>query len=211
MKISLSLLAADFWNLKEQLENLKKIGANYLHFDVMDGNFVQNISFGPNVLKSIKSHLNVPVDAHLMVQNPINQINSLVEAGADIITFHSEAAADALSIIKNIKKTGVKAGVAIKPGTSVNEILKYIDEIDLILIMTVNPGFGGQEFLHNQVSKIEYLKKFIVNNKLSLEIAVDGGINAITAKICKLAGADICVAGTSVFAGDIYSNIKKLK
>lgn len=198
--VSPSILSADFANLERDIKKVENGGADWLHIDVMDGHFVPNITIGVPVVKSIKQIASIPLDVHLMIENPRNYIKPFAEAGADIITFHYEAAKDKASeIIKLIKSFGVKAGLSIKPKTSPDEILDYLHELDMVLIMTVEPGFGGQKFMPDCAEKITVIKE---NAPENLIIQVDGGINAETAKVCTQYGANSLVAGNYIYKSD---------
>lgn len=212
MKIAPSMLSGDFSKLGEEVEKVTNFGADYIHLDVMDGVFVKNITFGAEIIKAIRSYTKLPFDVHLMITEPFRYIKDFAEAGADIITFHVEAEKNVLKTIKQIKSYGKMAGLSIKPETSVNEILKYLDLIDLVLVMTVEPGFGGQKFMPEMMGKVEILKKEIRSRNLCTLIEVDGGINEATSKIAAESGVDICVAGTSIFKSeDMKTAIKNLK
>ena len=208
IKISPSILSADFSILKEEIEKITD--ADYIHIDVMDGNFVPNLTFGAKLIKDIKKYTNKPFDVHLMVNNPENYINSMVDAGADIITIHYESCIHVDRVLDTIKKNGVKAGLTLVPSTHENVLTYLLDKLDLILVMSVNPGFGGQKFIYSQLDKIKSIKKIIENKPI--EIEVDGGINEDTAKLAIEAGADVLVAGSYVFGANNYNEaIKKLK
>ena len=210
VKIAPSLLAADFANLKDEVVKLEKCGADMLHLDVMDGNFVPNLTFGPCVIKAIRPYTKLVFDAHLMVKNPDEMLEWFALAGADIITVHAEVCPHLDKTIDAIHALGLKAGVALNPSTPENVLEYVLDKLDLILVMTVNPGFGGQKFMDNQVAKIAKIRKLIANRDIIL--SVDGGINPMTASEAKAAGADMLVAGTAVFAGGNYAeNIKALR
>ena len=199
IKIAPSILAADFANLGRDVQSLSTWGADWLHFDVMDGQFVPNLSFGPPILSAIRPYTKLPIDAHLMVENPSRFIPWFLQAGADIITIHVEAEKHLHRSLQQIHEAGRKAGVVLTPGTpaiAAKEVLPYCD---LVLVMSVNPGYGGQKFIPESVEKIAELRRMIDERHLSTEIEVDGGINPETAKLCIDAGATVLVAGSAVF------------
>jgi len=206
IKIAPSLLSADFARLGEEVVNITKANADYIHLDVMDGSFVPNITFGSDVIKSIRSYSNLPFDVHLMINNPDQHIKNFADAGADIITVHAEASIHldrTLSLIKSFNK---KAGVSIVPSTS-EDVLDYIlDKVDLILVMTVNPGFGGQQFLNSQLQKIYNIRNKIINSQRNIDLEVDGGINLNTYQNVIKAGANVLVSGSYIFANTDYSH-----
>lgn len=197
--VSVSILSADFLNLKEELDKVKDSGADMIHFDVMDGIFVNNISFGFPVLKAVDQYSDMCLDVHLMIADPLKYIEQCAKDGADIITFHIESAGNTDDTIKAIKKANAKVGLSIKPDTPFEDVIPYLDKIDLLLIMTVEPGFGGQSFITNTLKKIHTAKKYISEHNLDVKIQVDGGINAETAALAGNAGADIMVAGSYIF------------
>lgn len=213
IKISPSILSADFSKLAEEIKSLENSGSDMLHLDVMDGNFVPNISFGTPVIKSLKNISNLPFDVHLMIERPELYIQDYVNAGADIITIHPESTKHLHKTIVKIKELGVKAGIALLPTTPINILDYVIEYIDLILVMTVNPGFGGQKFLYNQLDKIAQLAKIISANKDNKDVilSVDGGINKDTAKLCVESGANTLVSGNYIFSGDYKKQISLLK
>lgn len=208
--ISPSILSADFANLERDIKTVEKYGADWLHIDVMDGHFVPNITIGVPVVKSIKAVASIPLDVHLMIENPEKYIEPFAKAGASILTFHYEAAEDKVEeIVKLIKSFGVKAGLSIKPKTPPESILKYMPVLDMVLVMTVEPGFGGQKFMSDCAKKIPVIKKHAPEN---LIIQVDGGINEETAGVCTDYGANSLVAGNYIYkSADIKSAIESLR
>jgi len=212
MKISPSILSADFSCLGEEIQNIEKAGADYIHLDVMDGSFVPNITIGNEVVKNLRKKTALPFDVHLMINNPDNHIKAFADAGSDIITIHAEASIHLDRSLDLIKSFGKKVGVSIVPSTS-EDVLDYVlEKLDLILVMTVNPGFGGQKFLSSQLRKIENLRKKIDKIGKKIELEVDGGINEETSKIVASAGADVLVSGSYIFGSGNYADaIKKLR
>lgn len=208
--IAPSILSSDFGRLKEEVTALDRAGADLIHCDVMDGNFVPNLTFGPKMVQSMRACTELPLDVHLMIENPDKMLEVFAKAGADILTIHAEACSHLDRTLSKIKELGCKVGVSINPATS-EEVLQYVlDKIDVVLIMTVNPGFGGQSFISSQLEKIARVKELIGSRNIKIE--VDGGINPLTAAECVAAGADILVAGTTVFDGSDYrKNIESLR
>jgi len=212
IKISPSILSADFAKLGQEIQAIEKAGADYIHIDVMDGAFVPNITIGNEVVKSLRKISSKPFDVHLMINNPDNHVKAFAEAGSDIITIHAEAVTHLDRSIELIKSYGKKAGVSLVP-SSHEDVLDYVlEKIDLILVMTVNPGFGGQKFLSSQLHKIENLRKKIERTGKKIELEVDGGINEQTAKTVISAGADVLVSGSYIFGSKNYADaINKLR
>ena len=198
-KIAPSILSADFSILKEEISDVEKSGADYIHVDIMDGHFVPNITMGPLVVKSIRPHTKLPLDVHLMIEQPDQYIDAFVDAGADIISVHQEACVHLHRTIQMIKSRGAKAGVVINPATPAEMIKPILKDVDLVLLMTVNPGFGGQNFITSVLEKVKIIDNWRKEMKLSFEIEVDGGVNTSTANQCKEAGVDVLVAGSAVF------------
>ena len=214
IKISPSILSADFSKLGNEIENLEKAEADLIHIDVMDGHFVPNITIGPEVIRKLRKYTTLPFDVHLMISPVHNFIKNFAEAGADIITIHPEATDDLVSSIKKIKSYNKKVGVSLNPETSVDKVMPVLNLIDLVLVMSVNPGFGGQKFMKEVLEKVKILRKEIDTKKLKVEIEIDGGINFENAKMAKNAGVDILVSGTTIFKennGNIKKNIQLLK
>lgn len=197
-----SILSADFANLEKEINTIAQAGADWVHVDVMDGQFVPNLTIGIPVVKSLKKVSSLPLDVHLMIVQPERYIEQFVKAGADYLTIHVEATKDPKAVLEKIRNLGAKAGITLRPGTAVETVLPYLNVCDLVLVMTVEPGFGGQSFMHDQIVKIDVLKKYISDNKLKCLIEVDGGINSETAKLCK--NADVFVAGSYVFGQQDY-------
>lgn len=211
-KISPSILSADFSRLGEEIKNIEKAGADYIHIDVMDGSFVPNITIGNEVVKSLRQVSTLPYDVHLMINNPDNHIKAFAEAGSDIITIHAEASIHLDRSLALIKSFGKKAGVSLVPSTHEDELDYVLEKLDLILVMTVNPGFGGQKFLSSQLKKIENIRKKIEKSGKKIELEVDGGINEETAKLVTSAGADVLVSGSYIFGSKNYAEaISKLR
>ena len=214
IKISPSILSADFSKLGSEIQNLEKAKADLIHIDVMDGHFVPNITIGPEVINKLRKYTSLPFDVHLMIAPVDNFIKNFADAGADIITIHPEATNDLESSIKKIKSYNKKVGISLNPETPLDKLNNVLDKIDLVLIMSVNPGFGGQKFIENTLNKIKKLRLKIDQLKLKVEIEVDGGINFENSKSIIKAGADILVSGTTIFKsneGNIKKNIEILK
>ena len=214
VKIAPSILSADFSKLGNEIQDLEKAKADLIHIDVMDGHFVPNITIGPEVIKKLRKHTSLPFDVHLMISPVDNFITSFADAGADIITIHPEATNDLVNSIKKIKSYNKKVGVSLNPKTSIDKVLPILNLIDLVLVMSVNPGFGGQKFIKETLEKVKILRKEIDSKNLKTEIEIDGGINFENSKIAKDAGVDILVSGTTIFKenhGDLKKNIQKLR
>ena len=209
--ISPSILGGTFSNMEKIISDLDKSKAEYIHFDVMDGDFVPNLTFGPKFISELRSFSKKIFDLHLMINRVETFLDEYINAGSDLITFHCEVNEDLKKIITKIKKSGIKCGLAIKPKTSWTEIKPYLNFVDQIIIMTVEPGFGGQEFMNDQVVKIKHISDYIKANDLNVNIEIDGGINYETGKICVDAGANILVAGSFIFnQGDLITATNKL-
>ncbi len=204
IKIAPSILAADFSCLREEIERVEKAGADLLHLDVMDGHFVPNISFGPLVVKAIDKLTHLPLDVHLMIEKPERYLKVFRKSGADCLTAHLEACPNLVEVIGQIRDLGAKVGVALNPQTSFSSVVPFLEEIDLLLLMSVNPGFGGQEFIPSVLEKIEDAAQWVSREKLPLEIAVDGGVESENAHRIIEAGATILGAGTSIFKSTDY-------
>ena len=211
VKISPSILGGTFSNMEKIISDIDKSKAEYIHFDVMDGDFVPNLTFGPKFISELRNVSDKIFDVHLMINRVEKFLDEYINAGSDVITFHCEVNEDLKEIITKIKKGGIKCGLAIKPKTPWTEIKPYLNFVDQIIIMTVEPGFGGQEFMNNQVDKIKHISDYVKANDLNVNIEIDGGINYETGKICVDAGANILVAGSFLFnQGDLITATNKL-
>ncbi|OKL35265.1 ribulose-phosphate 3-epimerase [Domibacillus mangrovi] len=199
IKIAPSILSADFAKLGEDIKDVELGGADYIHVDVMDGHFVPNITIGPLIVDAIRPITELPLDVHLMIENPDQYIDAFAKAGADIITVHVEACPHLHRTIQLIKSTGAKAGVVLNPHTPVSTIQHILEDIDMVLLMTVNPGFGGQSFIHSVLPKIREVADLVAEKNLNVEIEIDGGVNPETAKLCVEAGANVLVAGSAIY------------
>jgi ribulose-phosphate 3-epimerase len=211
IKISPSILSADFSILGDEIKNLEKAGADLIHVDVMDGHFVPNITMGPPIIKMVRKCTKLPFDVHLMISPVEKYIKAFAEAGADIITIHPEATDNLKRAVGAIKSLGKKAGVSLNPKTPISALMDVMNDIDLILIMSVNPGFAGQSFMGEVLPKVSELRKMINDKKLKIDIEIDGGINFETAPLAVKAGANILVSGTTIFSGSLKDNIQKLR
>jgi len=214
VKISPSILSADFSNLGREIQNLERAKADLIHIDVMDGHFVPNITIGPEVISKLRKYTSLPFDVHLMISPVHDFIKNFADAGADIITIHPEATNNLVSSIKKIKSYNKKVGVSLNPETSVDKALPILSMIDLVLIMSVNPGFGGQKFMEETLEKVKVLRKEIDTKKFKTQIEIDGGINFENAKMAKKAGVNILVSGTTIFkenGGNLKKNIHLLR
>lgn len=211
--IAPSILSLDYARTSEQLKELNESNAKWMHFDVMDGHFVPNLTFGPDILKGFKACTDMFMDVHIMVDQPDMMADIFAKAGADMITFHLEAVKDmdaCIALCKKIRKAGVMVGVSVKPNTAVEPLLPYLSEMDLVLIMSVEPGFGGQSFMEDTLDKVRILRKEIETRGLDIRIEIDGGINEETATLAVEAGCDTLVAGSYVFKQDIKEAVNRL-
>lgn len=212
IKLAPSILSADFARLLEDVKKVEKAGCEYLHIDVMDGHFVPNITLGPGIVKSLRKDVNMVFDAHLMIENPDNYIKEFADAGCDIIVVHQEACTHLHRTIQNIKSHGIKAGVALNPATPIETIKYVLQDVDMVLLMSVNPGFGGQSYIPGVTEKIKELKALIDEMNLDIDIEVDGGVKPSNIAEVVNAGANVIVAGSAIFnAGDIDEAVKSLR
>jgi len=211
IKISPSILSADFSILGDEIKSLEQAGADLIHIDVMDGHFVPNITMGPPIIKMVRKFTKLPFDVHLMISPVEKYIKAFADAGSDIITIHPEATDNLKRAVATIKSLGKKAGVSLNPKTPISALMDVINDIDLILIMSVNPGFAGQSFMSEVLLKVTELRKMINEKKLKIDIEIDGGINFETAPLAVKAGANILVSGTTIFSGSLKDNIQKLR
>ena len=211
IKISPSILSADFSILGDEIKSLEQAGADLIHIDVMDGHFVPNITMGPPIINMVRKCTKLPFDVHLMISPVEKYIKAFADAGSDIITIHPEATDNLKRAVSTIKSLGKKAGVSLNPKTPISALMDVINDIDLILIMSVNPGFAGQSFMSEVLPKVTELRKMINEKKLKIDIEIDGGINFETAPLAVKAGANILVSGTTIFSGSLKDNIQKLR
>lgn len=207
-----SILSSDFSKLGEEIIAVEKAGADWIHVDVMDGMFVNNITIGPSVIKSVRGVTKLPFDVHLMIEKPERYVEAFVKAGADFLTIHVEACEDVAACLKKIRALGCKPGITLRPQTALSEVMPFLSLVDLVLIMTVSPGWGGQAFMSEQVEKVRLVRQWADENNRGLFVEVDGGINAETSLLCRSAGANVLVAGNFVYrSGDYASAIASLR
>ena len=208
--LSPSILAADCWQLGQQIEQVQRAGARYLHIDVMDGIFVPSISFGMPVITSLRKRTDIFFDVHIMIQEPERYAAQFVECGADMVTFHLEATEQVQETIDAIRQAGAKVGISIKPGTPAQAVLPWLEQVDMVLVMTVEPGFGGQKYMDICTDKIRRVREAITERGLSVDVEIDGGVTMDNISVPLEAGANVIVAGSAVFKGDIEANVKAL-
>lgn len=212
MKVAPSLLSCDFARMGEEIKKVDKAGADWIHLDVMDGHFVPNLTIGPSIVSAVRPYTKLPFDVHLMIDYPLDYIDAFADAGADIITFHIEAMSDILMTIDKIKSRNIKPGLVIKPNTPAEDVFPYLDKVYMILVMTVEPGFGGQSFMADMMPKVTAIKNECARRNLNVLVEVDGGISEKTAPTASKAGVDVCVSGTGVFkAQDTAAAVAAIK
>lgn len=210
--LSASILSADMLNLESEIKRMEKSGVDMLHFDVMDGAFVNNITYGLPILQQVRKITDMTLDVHLMIAEPMKYVKRFAEFGADIISFHLESCGDPAEIVRAVKKCGIKAAIAIKPSTPAEDVYDFLPDIDMVLVMTVEPGFGGQSFMYDTVEKVRKIRSKITELELECDVEVDGGINYETAPIVKKAGANVLVSGSCLFnAGNMTEAVDKIK